>query len=71
MADSFCESEGDMLRTDISMLKQRRSILEKEIDDALCHATVDDPMIAHMKSRVLYVKEEIDRLCHEAIIPYH
>jgi hypothetical protein len=28
-------------------------------------------MIAHLKSRILYVKEEIDRLRDEAFISYH
>ena len=47
--------------------KRRQKVLEKEIDDALSHAPIDDPMIAHLKSRILYVKEEIDRLRHEAL----
>ena len=60
-----------MLQTDITILKQRQKVLEKEIDEALSHASVDDPMIANLKSRILYVKEEIDRLRHEALISYH
>jgi hypothetical protein len=60
-----------MLRTDITMLEQRREVLAKEIDDALSHAPIDDPMIAYLKSRILYVKEEIDRLRHEALVSYH
>jgi hypothetical protein len=60
-----------MLQTDITILKQRQKILEKEIDEALIHTPIDDPMIAHLKSRILYVKEEIDRLRHEAFVSYH
>jgi hypothetical protein len=60
-----------MLRTDIAILEQRQKILEKEIDEALCHASVDDPMIGYLKSRFLYVKEEIDRLRHEAFVACH
>jgi hypothetical protein len=60
-----------MLRTDISILEQRRKVLTKEIDEVLSHASVDDPMIANLKSRILYVKEEIDRLRHEVFISYH
>ena len=60
-----------MLQTDITILKQREKVLEKEIDEALSHTSIDDPMIAHLKSRNLYLKEEIDRLRHEAIISYH
>ena len=57
-----------MLQTDITILKQREKVLEKEIDEAISHAPIDDPMIAHLKSRILYVKEEIDRLRHEAFM---
>ena len=60
-----------MLRTDITMLEQRRKVLAKEIDEALSHAPIDDPMIAYLKSQILYVKEEIDRLRHEAFVSYH
>jgi hypothetical protein len=61
-----------MLQTDITILEQRQKALEKEIGDALSHAPVDDPMIAYLKSRILYVKEEIDRLRHEAaFVLYH
>ena len=59
-----------MLQADISMLKQRQKVLTKEIDEALSHAPIDDPMIVDLKSRILYVKEEIDRLRHEAFIVY-
>ena len=60
-----------MLQTDITMLEQRQKVLEKEINEALSHAPIDDPMIADLKSRMIYVKEEIDRLRHETFIPYH
>ena len=55
-----------MLQTDIAILEQRQKALEKEIGEALSHAPVDDPMIAYLKSRILFVKDEIDRLRHEA-----
>ena len=54
-----------MLQTDITILKQREKVLEKEIDEALSHTSIDDLMIVHLKSRILYLKEEIDRLRHE------
>jgi len=60
-----------MLQTDITILEQRQKVLEREISEALSHVPVDDPMVAHLKSRILYVKEEIDRLRDEAFIPYH
>ena len=39
-----------MLQTDITILEQRQKVLEKEVDEALSHAPIDDPMIAHLKS---------------------
>ena len=68
---NFSESESHMLQTDITILKQREKVLEKEIDDALSHGSTDDPMIAHLKSRILYLKEEIDRLRHEDFVSYY
>ena len=68
---NFSESESHMLQTDITILKQREKVLEKEIDDALSHGSIDDPMIAHLKSRILYLKEEIDRLRHEDFVSYY
>jgi hypothetical protein len=56
-----------MLQTDITILQQRQKVLEKEINEALSHAPIDDPMIADLKYRIIYVKEEIDRLRHEAL----
>jgi hypothetical protein len=60
-----------MLQTDITILVQRQKVLEREIDEALTHVRIDDSMIAHLKSRILHIKEEIDRLRHEAFISYH
>ena len=60
-----------MLQTDITILEQRQKVLEKEIDETISDSPIDDPMIAHLKSRILYVKEEIDRLRHEALVSYH
>ena len=59
-----------MLQTDITILKQREKVLEKEIE-SLSHTSIDDLMIAYLKSRILYLKEEIDRLRHEAITSYN
>jgi hypothetical protein len=60
-----------MLQTDITILQQRQKVLEKEIHEALSHAPIDDPMIADLKYRIIYVKEEIDRLRHEVFTSYH
>ena len=71
MEKIFGESDRIMLQTDITILEQRRKTLEQEIDEALSHWSIDDPMIAYLKSRVLYVKAEIDRLRNEAFATCH
>ena len=60
-----------MLQTDITILEQREKALEKEIGEALSYASTDDPMIADLRSRILYVKAEINRLRYEALVSYH
>lgn len=55
-----------MLQADIAGLQRRQKVLENEIFEALRHATVDDPMIIDLKSRVLFVREEIERLRDQA-----
>ena len=55
-----------MLQADIAGLQRRQKILESEIFEALRHAAVDDPMIIDLKSRFLFVREEIDRLRDQA-----
>lgn len=55
-----------MLQADIAGLQRRQKILENEISEALRHATVDDAMITDLKSRVLFVREEIERLRDQA-----
>ena len=60
-----------MLQTDITILEKRQKTLEKEIGEALTYAPIDDPMVAYLKSRIIYVKDEIDRLRHEASVFYH
>ena len=65
------KSESFMLQTDITILQRRQMVLEKRIDEALSSTPIDDPMISNLKSRIIYVKEEIERLRHEAFISYH
>jgi hypothetical protein len=69
--DNLTESESTVLQTDITILEKRQKTLEKEIGEALTYAPIDDPMVAYLKSRILYVKDEIDRLRHEASVFYH
>jgi hypothetical protein len=55
-----------MLQADIGELKRRQKTLESEIFEALRHVAVDDPMVIDLKSRVLFVREEIERLRDQA-----
>lgn len=64
--DSLVSRNAFMLQADIAGLQRRQKVLENEIFEALRHATVDDPMIIDLKSRVLFVREEIERLRDQA-----
>ena len=59
-----------MLQTDIAILERRQKALEEEIDQALSHWAIDDPMIADLKCRVLYLKEQIRHLRNQAFAAY-
>ena len=60
-----------MLQADIIALEHRQQFLEREIFEALRHTALDELMIADLKSRVLFVREEIDRLRKQAYDSYH
>jgi len=49
-------------------LERRQKILEDEIARALSRCSPDDPMVADLKSRMLHLKQEIERLCNKAIV---
>lgn len=51
-----------MLQADIAELEHRQIILEKEIAEALHDAALDDPMVADLRYRVLFVREQIEIL---------
>lgn len=53
------------------MLEQRQKALEEEFDEALSRWSIDDPMITYLKSRILYLTEQIHRLRNEAFATYH
>lgn len=55
-----------MLQADIVELERRRKILEGEIAEALAHVTSNDSMITDLRSRVLFVREQIEILRNEA-----
>ena len=45
----------------IANLERRQKALEEEIAEALSHWSPDDLMVADLKSRMLHLKEEIER----------
>ena len=60
-----------MLQADIIVLEHRQQFLEREISEAVRHAELDEPMIADLKARVLFIREEIDRLRDQEHGLYH
>ena len=60
-----------MLQADIVALEHRQESLEHEIFEASRHAPLDDLMLTDLKSRVLFIREEIDRLRSQANSLYH
>jgi hypothetical protein len=60
-----------MLQAEIIQLERRQTILEREIAEALSHVAPNNPMIVDLKSRVLFVREQIDILRDEANASYH
>ena len=50
------------LATHLEELKRKHSDIEREIDDALSHPSVDDLEIVTLKRRKLAIKDEIEKL---------
>lgn len=50
------------LASHLEELQRKHSEIEKEIDDALAHPSVDDLEIATLKRRKLALKDEMARL---------
>jgi hypothetical protein len=48
-------------------LERRQNALEEAITRALSHCLPDDPMVADLKRRVLYLSDKIKRVCNKAI----
>ena len=48
-------------------LERRQQVLEEEIARALQHCSADDPMVGDLKSRLLHLKEELERFCNMVI----
>ncbi len=51
----------------IAHLERRQKVLEKEIAEALSHMPSDDMMIIDLKRRMLHLRDELERLQHQAV----
>jgi|ERR1035437_1432615 hypothetical protein len=71
-SDDLIESESiKMLQADIVALEHRQQFLEREIFEALRNSQSNDPFINDLKSRALFVREEIERLRLDAFSLSH
>jgi hypothetical protein len=48
-------------------LERRQNVLEEEITRVLSHCSPDDPMVADLKRRALYLSDKIKRFFNKAI----
>ena len=63
VSEYFLRECEDLRKTDeVVNLERRQQSLEEEIADALRHWAPDDPMVADLKSRMLHLKGELERL---------
>jgi hypothetical protein len=51
----------------IANLERRQKALEEEIAKALSNCSPDDLMVADLKSRMLHLKEELERFRHATV----
>jgi hypothetical protein len=51
----------------IADLERRQKALEEEIAKALSNCSPDDLMVADLKSRMLHLKEELERFRHATV----
>lgn len=62
-----CERDIVTNPAHIADLERRHQALEGEISKALFHCSTDDLMIVDLKRRKLDLRDEIERLRHEAV----
>ncbi len=51
----------------LAELEQKHRALEAELDEARAHPAVDDLRVAELKRQKLQLKDEIERLRHQAV----
>jgi hypothetical protein len=54
------------MQAHIKELERKHDVLEQELADAMAHSSTDDLTIADLKRRKLQLKDEIERLRHDA-----
>jgi hypothetical protein len=59
------------IQSHLAELERKHQALEDELNDALAHPSIDDLTIAELKRRKLHVKDEIQRLKHDASTSVH
>jgi hypothetical protein len=56
------------IESHLAELEKRHEALEQQISEALAHPSTDDLQLLELKRRKLYVKDEIARLRHDALV---
>jgi hypothetical protein len=56
------------IESHLAELEKRHEALKTEIYEALTHPSSDDLEIAELKRRKLQIKDEIERLRHDALV---
>ncbi len=59
------------IQSHLAELERKHQTLETELADAIAHPSTDDLTIAELKRRKLQVKDEIERLRHDAPASVH
>jgi len=59
------------IQSHLAELERKHQALETELADAIAHPSTDDLTIAELKRRKLQVKDEIERLRHDAPASVH
>jgi hypothetical protein len=59
------------IQTHLAELELRHKALESELAEAMQHLSTDDLKITELKRRKLHLKDEIERLRHEAAARVH
>jgi hypothetical protein len=59
------------IHSHLAELERKHQSLEEELNDAMAHPSIDDLTIADLKRRKLHLKDEIQRLKHDASASVH